>query len=107
MPSAAWRVADGAMADVTVYTTKLCGFCFALKRLLESLGVAYTEVPVDGRPDLRQRLAAENDGWRTVPMVFVGDRFLGGFSDVSRLHAEGRLVPLLEEAGAARSPERR
>jgi len=95
------------MADVTVYTKEYCGFCFALKRLLDALDVEYTEISVDGRSELRRRLAEENDGWRTVPMMFVGDRFLGGFSDVSRLHAEGGLVPMLEEAGVARPRERR
>lgn len=95
------------MANVTIYTKRLCGFCFAVKRLLDSLGVKYNETSVDGHPELRRRLAEENEGWRTVPMVFVGDRFLGGFSDLSRLHAEGRLVPILEEAGGALPPERR
>jgi glutaredoxin 3 len=93
-------VESGAMAAVTVYTTPYCGFCFALTRLLDSLGIAYDEVSVEGRPEVRARLAADNGGWRTVPMVFVGGRFVGGFVDVRALHARGELIPLVEAARA-------
>ena len=33
---------------------------------------------------------------RTVPQIFVGDTFLGGYTDVAALHAEGKLLPMLE-----------
>ena len=33
---------------------------------------------------------------RTVPQIFIGDTFLGGYTDVAALHAEGKLLPMLE-----------
>ena len=35
-------------------------------------------------------------GRPTVPQVFVGDRHVGGYDDLSALERSGRLDPLLE-----------
>ena len=34
------------MKPVVIYTTPICGFCHAAKRLLDSKGVAYEEIDV-------------------------------------------------------------
>jgi arsenate reductase-like glutaredoxin family protein len=39
------------MADVTIYTRMMCGYCAAAKRLLESKGVAYTEHDASFSPE--------------------------------------------------------
>ena len=92
------------MAGVTMYSTRWCPFCVAARRLLSSLGVEYDVIPLDGRPDLRRQLSAANDGWRTVPMIFIGDTFVGGYDDLRRLQREGRLEGMLEAAhGTVRS----
>ncbi|MEN8164895.1 MAG: glutaredoxin domain-containing protein [Acidobacteriota bacterium] len=85
------------MTPVTIYTTAVCPFCIAAKRLFDNLGVEFSEVRLDRDPALRMRLAEENDGWRTVPMIFVGDRFIGGFMEARNLHKEGRLLPVIGE----------
>lgn len=77
-------------ADVTIYTTGLCGFCFAAKRLLDGLGVTYTEVRTEGRQDLRQWIA-ERSGQRTVPQVFINGEAIGGYTELSGLHQAGGL----------------
>jgi len=83
------------MNGVTIYTTAVCPFCIAAKRLFDNLGIEFSEVRLDRDPALRMRLAEENDGWRTVPMIFVGDRFIGGFVEARSLHKEGKLVPMI------------
>jgi glutaredoxin 3 len=90
------------MPEVTLYTTNTCPFCHAAKRLLASLGVEYWEVNLDGDPELRQRLSHANGGWRTVPMIFVGERFVGGFEELRKMHARGELRRLLAGSSAAR-----
>ncbi len=87
--------AGGAVVEVTIYTTRVCPYCHAAKRLLRSEGVEFREVSLDGRAELRRRLAAENDGWRTVPMVFIGGRFVGGYDDLRRLQRTGELRRML------------
>ncbi|HYG68220.1 MAG TPA: glutaredoxin 3 [Anaeromyxobacteraceae bacterium] len=82
------------MPKVTVYTKDYCPYCVRAKRLLDKKGVAYEEVNVEARDDLRTWLV-ETTGQRTVPQVFVGDRALGGFTDIDALDREGRLDPIL------------
>ncbi len=79
---------------VTVYTKQACPFCVRVKRLLDRKGVAYEEIDVEGRDDLRLWLV-EATGQKTVPQVFAGDRSLGGFTDVDALDREGKLDPIL------------
>lgn len=84
------------MQDITIYTTAICPYCEQAKRLFKTLKLPYKEVPLDGNPDLRAKLSAEQKGWRTVPMIFVGQEFLGGFSDVKELHDKGEFLPKVQ-----------
>jgi glutaredoxin 3 len=86
------------MTTVKVYTKKACAYCTRAKALLDRKGVAYQEVDVEGDDALRAWLV-EASGQRTVPQIFVGDRSLGGFSDVDALDRQGRLDPILGGEG--------
>jgi glutaredoxin 3 len=79
---------------VTVYSKQNCAFCVRAKRLLEKKGVAYEEIDVEAKDDLRIWLA-ETTGQKTVPQIFAGERSLGGFSDLEALDREGKLDPIL------------
>jgi glutaredoxin 3 len=83
------------MQSVTIYTKRICPYCDRAKALFSRLGVPYSEVGLDDKPDLRDELV-ERYSWRTVPMIVVGDRFLGGFDDVHGLHQRGELLPILQ-----------
>lgn len=84
------------MAQVQIYTTNTCPYCNAAKDLFKRLGSQYEEISLEGKNDLRMKLSEENNGWRTVPMIFIGGKFMGGFDDVNRLHSEGKLQGLLD-----------
>ena len=83
-----------AAPRVTVYTKQNCPFCVRAKRLLEKKGVAFEEISVEGRDELRTWLV-ERTGQMTVPQIFAGERSLGGFSDVDALDREGKLDAIL------------
>jgi glutaredoxin 3 len=83
------------MKHVKIYTTSVCPYCESAKRLFKSLGFAYEEVSLEGRHEDRVKLSEANGGWRTVPMIFIGDQFIGGFDDAKRLHDRGQLVPMI------------
>jgi glutaredoxin 3 len=87
-----------AAPKVTVYTKEGCPFCVRAKRLLEKKGVRFEEVNVEHNDALRTWLV-ERSGQRTVPQIFVGDRSLGGFSDVDALDREGKIDPILRGEG--------
>lgn len=80
------------MRDVKVYTTTYCGYCGAAKRLLEQVGLPFEEIGLDDKPELRKKLSEENGHYRTVPMIFIDGKFIGGFTDLQTLHRQGKLV---------------
>jgi glutaredoxin 3 len=84
-------------APVTIYRTSFCAYCVMAKRLFDRLHVAYTEVSLDDKDALRQELTRKYN-WQTVPMIMVGDKFVGGYSDVAALERSGELARLLSEA---------
>ncbi|ACL65286.1 glutaredoxin 3 [Anaeromyxobacter dehalogenans 2CP-1] len=79
---------------ITVYTKQNCPYCVRAKRLLEKKGVAFEEISVEGKDELRTWLA-EKTGQLTVPQIFAGERSLGGFSDLDALEQRGELDPIL------------
>ncbi len=83
-----------APPKVTVYTKRICAYCVRAKRLLEKKGIAYEEIDVEERDDLRTWLR-EKTGQMTVPQVFAGERSLGGFSDIDALDRAGKLDRIL------------
>lgn len=84
------------MRPVTIYTTRLCGFCHAAKRLLSEKGVAFEEIDVGRNPGLRQEMMARANGRHTVPQIFVGENHVGGCDDLYALERASKLDTLLE-----------
>ena len=82
------------MATVKVYTKENCAYCVRAKALLDRKGIAFEEVDA-GHDDALRAWLVETTGQRTVPQIFVGDRSLGGFSDIDALDREGKLDPIL------------
>jgi glutaredoxin 3 len=65
------------------------------ERLLTKKGVTQIEkIRVDLNPSLLQEMM-QITGRRTVPQIYIGDRHVGGFDDLSALDAGGELEPLL------------
>jgi len=80
---------------IKVYSKNYCPFCMQAKALLNSLGQKFEEIDITDTPEVIVELA-EKSGLRTVPQIFVGDKCLGGFSDIEKLHQEGKLEELLK-----------
>jgi glutaredoxin 3 len=84
---------------VTMYSSPFCGYCAAAKRLLERKGVAYDEIDVSFDPESRRQMV-ERSGRQSVPQIFVGETYVGGFDDLSALESRGGLDALLAGGGA-------
>ena len=84
-------------AEVTVYTTKVCPYCIAAKRLLGARSVPYKEIDVTG-DDAKRAWLVEATGRRTVPQIFIGSEPIGGFDDLSALDKSGALQIKLSAA---------
>lgn len=83
------------MRTVTIYTTKLCGYCFAAKRLLKQKGVAYDEVDVSFNAEARAAMMERANGVRSVPQIFIDDHHVGGCDELHDLERRGELDGLL------------
>ena len=83
------------MKPVEIYTSPLCGFCHAAKRLLNSKGVAFSEVDIARDPGRRAEMIQRANGGRTVPQIFVGDDHVGGCDELYALDRAGKLDSLL------------
>ncbi|RMF14971.1 MAG: glutaredoxin 3 [Gammaproteobacteria bacterium] len=84
------------MAQVVLYTTRFCPFCIRAKALLQSKGVAFDEIAVDGNPALRQEMM-EKSGRHTVPQIWINGRHVGGCDELMALERSGQLDDWLAE----------
>ena len=82
------------MQPVEIYTTPLCGYCHAAKRMLEAKGVSFAERDVSRDREARAEMERRS-GRRTVPQIWIGETHVGGYDDLAALEREGRLAPLL------------
>jgi glutaredoxin 3 len=85
------------MKQVLIYSKDNCPYCSAAKTLLAAKGVPFTEINLQTKPDELAALKART-GLRTVPQIFIGDKLIGGFSDMQKLDQEDKLDALLQGA---------
>jgi glutaredoxin 3 len=83
------------MKPVEIYTSPLCGFCHAAKRLLNQKGVEFSEIDVFSDPGRKPEMIQRANGGRTVPQIFVGETHVGGCDDLYALERDGKLDALL------------
>ncbi|MFN7003023.1 MAG: glutaredoxin 3 [Roseinatronobacter sp.] len=84
------------MQPVEIYTSPLCGYCHAAKRLLSAKGVNFTEIDVSRDPAQRSAMVSRAGGARTVPQIFIGDHHVGGSDGLHALERRGQLDALLK-----------
>lgn len=81
-----------------MYTKDYCSYCDRAKQLLRELGASYEEIDITRTPEVMEALVKKS-GMMTVPQIFVedesGEKCLGGYDDIHKLHEEGKLVPAL------------
>lgn len=86
------------MPTIDIYTSPLCGFCHAAKRLLNKKGAAFNEIDVWADPDRKPEMIQRANGGRTVPQIFIDGTHVGGCDDLYALERAGKLDPLLNAA---------
>jgi glutaredoxin 3 len=86
---------EKTMTNITIYTTRTCGFCYAAKSLLTKKGLSYDEIDVSADPAARQRMMLRTNGRRSVPQIFIGETHVGGNEDLYELERRGGLDQLL------------
>ena len=86
-------MADSTSARVKVYTGDFCGYCRAAKRLLDARSVPYEEINVSKIPGAREALV-ERTGQRTIPVIEIDDKLVGGYTELVGVDRDGGLKDL-------------
>ncbi|MGE0527987.1 MAG: glutaredoxin 3 [Bdellovibrionales bacterium] len=82
------------MPSVQIYTWSNCPYCVRAKDLLTRKGVKFSEINLDGQDEELKELR-NRTGLRTVPQIFINDRFVGGYTDLADLDSKGELDRML------------
>jgi glutaredoxin 3 len=77
-----------------MYTTAYCPYCRAAKRLLNSKGVKYKEVDITEDLEVKSKIMDEL-GWKTVPIILINEKLIGGYDQLRELEREGKLDEML------------
>ncbi|HWO21795.1 MAG TPA: cysteine synthase A [Kofleriaceae bacterium] len=93
---------------VVIFALEWCEFTAAVRKLFERVGIPYHRIPLDSAENQR-----DNWGWKirdaltartqmpTIPQIFIGGTLAGGASDVLTGWKQGRLQPMIEQAGVS------
>ena len=84
------------MSKIIVYTTKMCPYCVAAKKLLKKKGASFEEIDVTFDRNTRQAMSRKAGGQTSVPQIFIGETHVGGCDDLFELDGKGALDLLLE-----------
>jgi glutaredoxin 3 len=84
------------MQPVEIYSSPLCGFCHAAKRLLKQKGDNFSENNVLAQPKRKAEMMQRANGRHTVPQIFIGETHVGGCDELYALERAGKLDPMLK-----------
>lgn len=91
-----FRLQEPTQKTVRIFTTQNCAYCKRAKEFFSSLKIPFIDIDLEKNESFKEKLF-ETYSWRTVPMIFIGEEFVGGCDDVLQLHKEGKLLKMLRE----------
>lgn len=84
------------MAQAEIYTTAICPYCVAAKNFLKMRGCDYSEIRIDREPGKLDEMLERSAGRRSVPQIFIGGAYIGGYDELVAAERSGRLKELLQ-----------
>ncbi len=83
------------MKKVTMYSGSPCPYCAAAKALLKTKNVEIEEFDVRKDKAKAKEMLERTNGARTIPQIFIGDRYVGGNDQLQAANRSGELDKLL------------
>ncbi len=83
------------MAKIIVYKKNPCPYCDRAMNLLNGRDLKYEVIDLTDKMDEFQALK-QKWGWQTVPMIFINEKLVGGYTDLKALDESGELDQLLK-----------
>jgi len=69
------------MKQTKIYTWSYCPYCKKAVALLKEKNIDFVEIGIDGDKEKFEELAKATNQ-RTVPFIFMGDEFIGGYTEL-------------------------
>jgi len=83
------------VAEVVMYSSNMCPYCYRAKALLKQKGVGFKEINVDMNPKARAEMRKKAGGVNSVPQIWINGKHVGGCDELHVLEARGALTPML------------
>lgn len=83
------------MAKVVLYKKDPCPYCDRAIQFLKNRDIEFEMIDLTGQPEEIDRIKNET-GWRTVPIILINGKLVGGYTDLKALEDEGKLAELLK-----------
>jgi glutaredoxin 3 len=78
------------LSNVVIYSTKYCPYCRAAKRLLDGKAVKYKEIDLTEDQEMKRKVMEELS-WKTVPIIQIDEKIIGGYDELRELERKGKL----------------
>ena len=72
-----------------VYAADYCPYCHMVKQLLRERGVEFEDRVLIDRDEIDE--VKDKYNWRTIPIVILGGKFIGGYNETKRFVDNGGL----------------
>ena len=102
-------IADNA---VVMFSLEWCEFCWAVRKLLARMDIAFESVDLDSvalqQRDLGTQIRAvlkARTGSPTIPQIWIAGTHVGGATDLFEAVRDGRMQRLLAQAGVTVAPD--
>ncbi len=75
---------------IVMYSKDPCPYCVRAKQFFKNENLEFQEIDLTHNMDELDRIKKDL-GWKTVPMILINDKLVGGYSDLKELHDSGEL----------------
>jgi len=82
--------------EAKVYSASYCAWCSKAVQFLESEGLKVRIVDITDDQDERHMLI-ERTGQKTVPQIWIGDAYIGGYDRMMKMASTKDLQPIILE----------
>ncbi len=79
---------------VTVYAMQNCPYCVKAKGLLTQRGIPFETIMIDDWSDEEWSKFEKKSGMKTLPQIFVGEKLIGGYTQLAEVDAKDQLKSL-------------
>lgn len=83
------------MAKIKMYKKNPCPYCDRAMNLFNEKKLQVEVIDLTNKPEEIDRIKNET-GWRTVPIILINDKLIGGYNDLKALDESGELDQILK-----------